>query len=234
MKGIFPKLKIVPTRSLVLHEDFDKKRTGKLEKRLSKEAILVNPVLVVRLENNQYLVLDGANRTTALQNLHIPNVLVQVVEYKNSFVQLETWNHLVVDKKFRRIYKGKEITFTLAQLKEMIRFVSSYKRKYEFIRVLNDSFDKASNDYKNAVCLVVFPKFNLKDIIALTKHSELVPSGITRHVVMGRALRVKIPLSILKLRSSIKANKWLTEFLIKTMRTGRVRYYAEPVFLFDE
>ena len=88
-------LRIVPLSQLRLHEDFDPWRARRLMVNLRHQAILKNPVIVVEA-GEVYIVLDGATRVTALTELGLPHVLVQVVRYDEPSVQLCTWQHVLV------------------------------------------------------------------------------------------------------------------------------------------
>ena len=93
-----PDLRIVPIDRLVEHEYNDEQRTAPLATRLEAEGVLKNPPIVARLEDGddpRYVVLDGANRTTALQTLGYPHSLVQIVDYEDPPVTLSTWHHVV-------------------------------------------------------------------------------------------------------------------------------------------
>jgi hypothetical protein len=92
-----PTLHILPLASLILHEDHDRQRTRPLVDRLRGQGILRNPPVVLPLEDGsgRYMVLDGANRVTALQEMEFPHILAQVVEAGDPDVKLEVWNHVV-------------------------------------------------------------------------------------------------------------------------------------------
>jgi hypothetical protein len=47
------------------------------------------------LDAERYVILDGANRHYALQQLGYPHILVQVVSYESGAVELETWHHVI-------------------------------------------------------------------------------------------------------------------------------------------
>ena len=92
-----PYLRIVPTNSLHPHEEHDSQRLLPLIDRLRRESVMLNPPIVAPMDDHsgQYVVLDGANRTSAFSQLGFPHVLVQVVDYDSPYVQLETWHHVV-------------------------------------------------------------------------------------------------------------------------------------------
>jgi len=69
-----PDLRIVAIDRLVEHEYNDEQRTAPLAKRLQAEGLLKNPPIVALLEDGddpRYVVLDGANRTTARHHCRI-------------------------------------------------------------------------------------------------------------------------------------------------------------------
>jgi hypothetical protein len=91
-----PKLEMLSTDSLVLHEDCDPRRVDKLCQRLREDGHLIHPPVVVALpETDRYVVLDGANRTMAFVAMGIPHIVAQVVSYGDPGVELSTWHHVV-------------------------------------------------------------------------------------------------------------------------------------------
>jgi len=92
-----PDLRIVPTKTLHPHEDHDFQRSEPLIERLASETVVINPPIVAPMGDDQFLVLDGANRFHALSHLGYPHILVQVAPYESGYVELKTWRHLVCD-----------------------------------------------------------------------------------------------------------------------------------------
>jgi len=92
-----PTLRILPLESLILHEDHDNQRTLPLVEKLRAQGIIRNPPIVMPLTDgsDRYMVLDGANRVTALQEMEFPHIVAQVVEASNPNVNLQTWNHVI-------------------------------------------------------------------------------------------------------------------------------------------
>lgn len=92
-----PTLHILPLDKLILHEDHDIQRTLPLVAKLRAQGILRNPPIVMPLEDGtgRYMVLDGANRVTSLQEMEFPHIVAQVVQASDPHVNLQTWNHVV-------------------------------------------------------------------------------------------------------------------------------------------
>ena len=90
-----PDLRIVATENLIPHEHHDQQRLIPLVERLKADKMLLNPPVVARLDEEHFVVLDGANRSTAFKELGIRHCLVQVVPYQPPITELHTHNHLV-------------------------------------------------------------------------------------------------------------------------------------------
>ena len=96
--GEFPDLRIVALDDLILHEEEDLERVARLIDRLSADGILKNPPIAASLSGSErYMLLDGANRVSALRNLEVPHLLVQVERYDEPELVISHWNHVVRD-----------------------------------------------------------------------------------------------------------------------------------------
>lgn len=93
-----PTLQFVATSDLVLHEQHDASRTAPLSERLQNDGLLKNPPVVAPIPGDgRFVVLDGANRSTALARLGMPHVVVQIVDYEDPDLVLDSWHHLVAE-----------------------------------------------------------------------------------------------------------------------------------------
>ena len=93
-----PELRFVPVETLIPHERHDGQRLEPLIRRFRELAVLRNPPIVAPLPNDEaaavhYMVLDGANRSTAAREAGFPHVVVQIVTYEAPGVHLSTWHH---------------------------------------------------------------------------------------------------------------------------------------------
>jgi hypothetical protein len=102
-----PRLEILPVESLILHEDHDMQRSLPLVEKLRAAGILRNPPIVMPLMDGtkRYMVLDGANRVTSLQEMEFPHIVAQVVDADDPNVNLQTWNHVVWGMSTRTLMK---------------------------------------------------------------------------------------------------------------------------------
>ena len=93
-----PTLQFVATSDLVLHEQHDASRTAPLSERLQNDGLLKNPPVVAPIPGDgRFVVLDGANRSTALARLGMPHIVVQIVDYEDPDLVLDSWHHLVAE-----------------------------------------------------------------------------------------------------------------------------------------
>lgn len=117
MEQKYPDLAILPLNSLVIHEHHDDSRTGPLIERLETSKVFTNPIIVSPLHDHtaRYMVLDGANRTTATRRMGFDHILAQVVEQEELGVETRTWNHVVwdvpLDEFWERIYAVEGLAF---------------------------------------------------------------------------------------------------------------------------
>ncbi|NOZ27325.1 MAG: hypothetical protein GXP39_04635 [Chloroflexi bacterium] len=123
----------------------------------------------------------------------------------------------------------------LADIRLLNDLVRAYKGRANIYRASNDVYEKQAPYYPDITALVVFPRYRPADIIALAREGEKVPSGITRHIIPNRALRINIPLSVLEADWPLEQKRaWLHDWLLERMAANAIRFYSEPTFLFDE
>jgi hypothetical protein len=96
----FPDLRIIDTHRLRPHEQHDAQRSAPLIARLQTAEYLSNPPIVTLIpggsaDDEQYVILDGANRSLAFASLGYPHILTQVVSYQEPYVSLDVWNHVI-------------------------------------------------------------------------------------------------------------------------------------------
>jgi hypothetical protein len=94
--GELPELHIVDVEDVILHEDPDMERVARLVERFSADGVLKNPPVVARADGDtKRIMLDGANRITALKKLDISHVLVQEVGLFDEGLDIKCWHHAV-------------------------------------------------------------------------------------------------------------------------------------------
>jgi L-serine kinase (ATP) / ParB family transcriptional regulator, heme-responsive regulator len=273
-----PDLRIVALDRLVEHEYNDVQRTAPLAERLKEEGLLKNPPIVAQLgeDEGRFVVLDGANRTTALNMLGYPHVLVQVVPYANPPVTLSTWHHVVcglgmgdflgamrdveglelrqTDALYARAglarrellayvicadgrtYAARTDARTLhAQNALLNAMVDTYKTRARLLRTATDNLAEAKTLYADLTGLVIFPNYEAAEVETLARDGELLPTGLTRHLIQGRALRTNYPLSELLADDTLEAkNERLKAWMQRKLGSKEIRFYGEATYAFDE
>jgi hypothetical protein len=95
-------LRFVSLDHVLLHEEDDPYRVKRLVIALKHDGKLRNPPLVAEHEG-RYIVLDGATRATALQEMGYRDVLVQIVDYYADNICVSAWHHVVAGMPHNRL-----------------------------------------------------------------------------------------------------------------------------------
>ncbi len=121
------------------------------------------------------------------------------------------------------------------QTRLLNQVVAAYEGRSEMYRVAHTDVERLLAEHGRLSALIVFPRYRPDEIRRLALNGAKLPMGVTRHIIPGRALRVNIPLDMLRRDEPLaEKNAWLDEWMKVKMRERRVRFYQEPVFLFDE
>lgn len=124
----------------------------------------------------------------------------------------------------------------VSRTKLLRRIVDTYKSRGVLNRINTDSLTAARRLYPNAMAIVVFPHYEPAEILVAARDGVYLPPGISRHIVRGRAMRLNYPLSALMDNGETLAqkNQQLRTWVQARVAEKRVRFYAEPMYLFDE
>jgi hypothetical protein len=273
-----PCLEILPVEKLIMHEYHDHQRTPPIIRSIEESGVLRNPPIVVPLDDGsgRYMVLDGANRTTALRDMGVPHTVAQIVQVDDPGLELTPWNHVIwgtipdtlldwartvpdlnlqpssEENLFRslldirslamlhladgRIYTVYTQEIELIHRVRMLNaLVNCYAKRTNMDRTTNYSIAPLQRLYVDLSGLVLLPPFRIEDVLYLASLGHLMPTGSTRFTIAGRALYINFPLGILNNGQSLdQKNAWLQEWLQDCLTRRRVRYYAEPIYMFDE
>ena len=235
---------------LILHEAHDEGRLARLRERIEVESEQRNPVIVSPHED-RYLVLDGAHRVRALGELGSRFALVQVVEPPK---KAEGWGHLLtgVGKTELDNVEGIEVsdraplaevetsggeTLLLSAKQDGLRgrvralwdLQSFYPKGGVVRRVEPDG--KASLSEGEA--LIRYTSFTPGDLAEIVDSGDILPAGITRFRIRERVLGVRYPLDRMMEGAPSARNAELREFVQEYWEEHRIRYYGEPVVLFE-
>ena len=83
--------------------------------------------------------------------------------------------------------------------------------------------------------LCLFPFFTKPELMRLVSEGVMIPTGITRHLVRGRALGLNLELEFLsRLGTDAERDTHFRAFVDRLEVEGRIRLYEESVFILDE
>lgn len=248
-------LRVVPLDCLILHEDHDRKRLARLHARIREERVQRNPVIVSPYED-RYLVLDGAHRVHALREIGCSLVLVQMVELPE---RAEGWGHLMDAKSLLPALETVEGIEVSAEEPEdgWLARIETGKGERLFARTVEDGLILEARalcrlweaypediavrrlDPSGAVRLaegeaVVFYRgFTPRELAELVRVGMVLPAGITRFRIPERVLGVRFPLEKLESGDPKARDAELRAFIEDSWEANRIRYYGEPVVLFE-
>ena len=271
----FPILRIVPLEQIRFHEAPETDRAARLVERLAEDRHILNPPIVAPLKNAEgYLLIDGANRISAMRLLGYNCVPVQIINYDDPTLRLGSWHHAVMRLSWREWIeqlRSHDLTIASASVAEaegalasreacaalltaeekaaiipasknlraevnsITRLIDTYKKNYPFERVDQTNFLELKNFYPDLATLALFAPFEKNEVMQLVADNLKLPTGLTRHSIPGRVLRMNIQLDVLRSDLSLAdKNEWLEAFVRIRMQERHVRFYPEPVFIFDD
>jgi hypothetical protein len=274
----FPELTIVPIYSLQPHEYIDERRVEELVLSLKADQILQNPPVVMPLTKSadHYVILDGASRMAAFDRLGFPHILVQVIQQTDPFLQVQTWNHVILGPKpealLTSIRSSGEIRLEEISSKELDQLITtqfstpllllangmnyqigwpgnSLTTKLHYLNALAVIYSQDGRVertstwgveplvpiYHDFSCLILLPKFNIREVLEATEAGILFPAGLTRFIITPRALRVNYPIPWLEADQSVmEKREQLAGWFRDRIRLRNLRFYEEATFLFDD
>ena len=246
-------LRLVESEHLILHEAHDEDRLASLRDRIEAEREQRNPV-IVSSQGDCCLVLDGAHRVRALRELGCRLVLAQFVEPPE---RAESWGHLLdgvgLDKLRgvegievserqggarlaevevaggRRIFLRSREEGLLAEVRALWALQALYPEGVVVRRVeANGRLRPAEGE-----AIVRYRPFAPEELVEIVRSGAVLPAGITRFRVRERVLGVRYPLEKIKDGDATSRNAELRAFVERLWEANRIRYYEEPVVLFE-
>ena len=248
-------LHIVELSCLIFHEAHDPARLARVREEIAYDAVQRNPVIVSPY-GDRYLLLDGAHRARVLGELGCRFALAQLVELPE---RAGSWSHLLEELGLEEVlYSIEEVEVSetepergylaearfsrgeklFARTREKgivpaVRALWALRKVYpEGGMVHRVDPDRAVGPAPGEAALF-YRRFTPAELAEVVSAGEVVPSGVTRFVVEERVLNVHYPLGLIEDGEPAARNAELREFVRRSWQGGRVRYYAEPVILFE-
>jgi len=131
------------------------------------------------------------------------------------------------------------LAHTPSGLKEKVNalheLVNCYKERASLDRTSQTLIEGFKNIYPDLTALVIFPRFDIHNVLMLAGQGLALPAGITRFTVSPRVLHLNYPLHELSSGKPLEYKEaYLQRWVEERIKRKGVRYYAEATFLFDE
>jgi L-serine kinase (ATP) / ParB family transcriptional regulator, heme-responsive regulator len=246
-------LRLVGLEDLILHEAHDEDRLLRLRRRIEDEAEQRNQG-IVSSQDGCCLVLDGAHRVRALQELGCRLALVQLVEPPET---AESWAHLIEGVGLPQLRSIAELEVSerpnsrplaevetaegekvflnshkeglLAEVRALWALQALYPEGVVVRRLEPDAPVKLAE----GETMIRYRPFTPGELIEIVRSGAVLPAGITRFRLRERVLGVRYPLQKMKNADAPARNAELKAFVESLWRENRIRYYKEPVILFE-
>lgn len=123
-----------------------------------------------------------------------------------------------------------------ARNRTLRELVGAYVHACTLQRTSEDDAEANWRMHPAACAMVRFRPYTPDDILESAEQNWLLPPGVSRHIVHGRAIRVNYPLAILRDERTPPAEKNLAleAWMRDKIAHRQVRYYAEATYQFDE
>lgn len=250
--NILTSLKRISVKDLYLHESHEPDRLEKTYMSIKSDEVLRHPILATPMDEG-YFVLDGAHRLQALRKLGCIYAPVQVLN--SSEFSLTSWIHQIPDGEWldswlehpdvhlkpmqepafyerriiaRMIRNGEPYDILVKEDKagEHLRIwhqlVALYSSQFQVCRIPSQPQQLEPN-------MVYFhhPVWQVDRVKEIVLQGHILPAGVTRFVVEGRLLNLRVPLELLD-DNDIAFSSWnqSLRYWSESLRT-----YTEKVYL---
>ncbi len=245
-------LRVVPLGSLKLHEAHDGSRLSLLAERIREEGVQRHPV-IISPQGDDYLVLDGAHRVQVLKNLGCEFVLAQEIEPPE---KAESWGHLLSIPEGSKLHEleavevsgdadywlaeielagGEQVFVKSAEpgLASEVEGLWGLQKLYPEGGVVHRVDPGTPVELAVEEAIIRYRPFTPEELVEVVRFGSVLPAGITRFRARERILGVRFPLEKLETGNLEERNAELRAFIEEHWKQNRVRYYGEPVVLFE-
>jgi L-serine kinase (ATP) / ParB family transcriptional regulator, heme-responsive regulator len=248
-------LRVVELSCLIFHEAHDPAHLARVREEIAYDAVQRNPVIVAPY-GNRYLFLDGAHRARALGELGCRFALAQLVELPE---RAGSWSHLLEELGLEEVlYSIEEVEVSetepergyLAEARfsrgeklfartwekgivPAVRALWALRKAYpEGSMVRRVDPDRAVGPAPGEATLF-YRRFTPAELAEIVSAGEVLLAGLPRFVFEERVSNVRYPLGLIENGEPAARIAELREFVRRFWQGGRVRYYAEPMILFE-
>lgn len=142
---------------------------------------------------------------------------------------------LILKNKQAFIIKGEKVRGLERKASILANMIDSLHMSFEMHRVMDTEARIVFREQKNATAMLSFPVFEKDEIVRLAIGKSKLPAGITRHIIPWRALGLSVKLELLRDEVPVrKKNELLNRIVEERSEQGSIRFYPEPVVVFDD
>ena len=121
---------------------------------------------------------------------------------------------------------------TTAKIRKFVNILISLG---EIHRVHEDEAKSVLESSAAATGVLFIQPLNKQHIVEIALSNLKLPAGITRHIIPCRALGIAADLALLRVElSTVEKSKLIHAIINQRIEDERVRFYAEPTFVFNE
>jgi hypothetical protein len=116
------------------------------------------------------------------------------------------------------------------------QIVKSYEGQSQLERIKLAEYSRLSDAIRSVDHqLVLFPALTKEELLRLAAEGAMIPTGISRHLIPGRALAINLPLGFLtELADDDAKVRHFQSYVDRLEMEGRIRFYEESVFIMNE
>ena len=130
------------------------------------------------------------------------------------------------------IERQSNLQSTTAKIREFFSILASLG---EVHRVHEDEAKSVLKSSSAATGILFIQPLSKQHIVEIALSKTKLPAGITRHIIPCRALGIAVDLALLRVELSIvEKSKLIRSVVSQRTEDERVRFYAEPTFVFNE
>jgi hypothetical protein len=194
----------------------------------------------VQLKGWHHLLLEGRALDLRAAYDRLPGVRVERVaegeltahlELRQVYAALVDSDHTVWG-----LFPSEDLVRLAPWMGTLDRVVAAYEGKSRLERIKIADYEKLPDVFRTVDHqLVLFPTMSKTELLGLVRDGIRIPTGLTRHLIPGRALGLHLPLSFLtELPDEASKVAHFRAFVDGLEMAGRIRYYEESVFIMNE
>ncbi|MED2920250.1 hypothetical protein P4324_17020 [Bacillus thuringiensis] len=216
-------IKFIPYEELIFFEEYNEEQLIKIKSNIDAQKALSNLPIVMRIESNKYLVLDGTHRILALNKLRCMNITAQIID--ESIVVCSSWLHqipkceelisdlknnpnfyftgenLLEQKYLARVYIDNQVYYLYdmdsKKKEEAISFLHSiinvYDSKYGYTKITKEEYTP-NLEY----ITIEFPDFSIQEIMK-SIDNKLLPLNVIRFTFNIKNMNgINIPIYVIR------------------------------------